>query len=175
MGRSCPHNFCIFKCYASHSRMEKGLFNLLGVFVCCVFLCPRALQLLFYPNSPPGHNHKLFWNLMFPFSRSRSKRLRYSPTSWHSNLWLRQKWKVIFTSRPLYGPEMIFYTLRTWGWMSEAVWQRQSNAARRPSLGAQTKFVNVRYEVFTAVTMKNGVFWDVTPCGLCKNRRFGGT
>jgi hypothetical protein len=26
-----------------------------------------------------------------------------------------------------------------------------------------------------AVTMKNTVFWDVTPCGSCKNRRFGGT
>jgi hypothetical protein len=23
--------------------------------------------------------------------------------------------------------------------------------------------------------IKNGVFWDVTPCGSCKNRRFGGT
>jgi hypothetical protein len=33
----------------------------------------------------------------------------------------------------------------------------------------------VKFEVFTAVTMKNGVFWDVTPCGSCKNRRFGGT
>jgi hypothetical protein len=22
---------------------------------------------------------------------------------------------------------------------------------------------------------KNGVFWDVTQCGSCKNRRFGGT
>jgi hypothetical protein len=32
----------------------------------------------------------------------------------------------------------------------------------------------LRFEVFTAVTMKNGVFWDVTPCGSCKNRRFGG-
>jgi hypothetical protein len=31
----------------------------------------------------------------------------------------------------------------------------------------------VRFEVFTAVTMKNGVFWDVTLCGSCKNRRFG--
>jgi hypothetical protein len=29
----------------------------------------------------------------------------------------------------------------------------------------------VRFEVFTAVTVKNGVFWDVTPCGSCKNRR----
>jgi hypothetical protein len=22
---------------------------------------------------------------------------------------------------------------------------------------------------------QDGVFWDVTPCGSCKNRRFGGT
>jgi hypothetical protein len=33
----------------------------------------------------------------------------------------------------------------------------------------------VRFEVFTAVTMKNGVFWVVTPCGSCNNRRFGVT
>jgi hypothetical protein len=33
----------------------------------------------------------------------------------------------------------------------------------------------LRFEVFTPVTMKNGVFWDVTPCGPCKNRRFIGT
>jgi hypothetical protein len=33
----------------------------------------------------------------------------------------------------------------------------------------------VRIEFFTAVIMKNGVFWDVTLCGSCKNRRFGGT
>jgi hypothetical protein len=32
-----------------------------------------------------------------------------------------------------------------------------------------------RFEVFTAVTMKNGVFWDITPCGSCKNQRFRGT
>jgi hypothetical protein len=37
------------------------------------------------------------------------------------------------------------------------------------------KCQHVRFEVFTAVTMKNGVFWDVTPCGSCKNRRLGGT
>jgi hypothetical protein len=34
---------------------------------------------------------------------------------------------------------------------------------------------NVRFEVFTAVCMKNAVFWDVTPCASCKNRRIGGT
>jgi hypothetical protein len=33
----------------------------------------------------------------------------------------------------------------------------------------------VRFDVFSAVTMKNGVFWNITLCGSCKNRRFGGT
>jgi hypothetical protein len=36
-------------------------------------------------------------------------------------------------------------------------------------------FYCVRFEVYTAETMNNGVFRDVTPCGSCKNRRFGGT
>jgi hypothetical protein len=39
-------------------------------------------------------------------------------------------------------------------------------------LASQTEVV--RFDVFKAVTMKNGVFWDVAPCGSCKNRRFGG-
>jgi hypothetical protein len=30
-------------------------------------------------------------------------------------------------------------------------------------------YVGIRFEVFTAVGMKNGVFWDVTPRGSCKN------
>jgi hypothetical protein len=38
-----------------------------------------------------------------------------------------------------------------------------------------TVYGYVRFEVFTAVTMKNGVFWDVTPCGSCNNQHFGGT
>jgi hypothetical protein len=29
----------------------------------------------------------------------------------------------------------------------------------------------LRSEVFTAVTMKNAVFWDVAQCSSCKNRR----
>jgi hypothetical protein len=33
----------------------------------------------------------------------------------------------------------------------------------------------VRFEVFTAVTMKNAVLWDVAPCRYCVNRRFRGT
>jgi hypothetical protein len=49
-------------------------------------------------------------------------------------------------------------------------------ASKIPQCNCSHTWVNsVRYEVFTAVTMKNGVFWDVTPCGSCKNRRFRGT
>jgi hypothetical protein len=36
-----------------------------------------------------------------------------------------------------------------------------------PLLMISLRFVT--FEVFTVVTMKNGVFWDVTPCGSCKN------
>jgi hypothetical protein len=35
-------------------------------------------------------------------------------------------------------------------------------------------FANVRFEVFTLVTMKNAIFWDVALCTSCVNRRFGG-
>jgi hypothetical protein len=31
----------------------------------------------------------------------------------------------------------------------------------------------VRFEGFTAVSMKNAVFWDVAPCKSCVNRHFG--
>jgi hypothetical protein len=34
---------------------------------------------------------------------------------------------------------------------------------------------HVRFEIFTVVTMKNGVFWAAMPCGSCKNRYFGGS
>jgi hypothetical protein len=39
----------------------------------------------------------------------------------------------------------------------------------------EKSITNVRVEVFSAESMKNGVFWVVTPCGSCKNRRLGGT
>jgi hypothetical protein len=35
--------------------------------------------------------------------------------------------------------------------------------------------IPVKFELFTAVTMKNAVFWDVTPCTSCVNLGFGGT
>jgi hypothetical protein len=33
----------------------------------------------------------------------------------------------------------------------------------------------VKFDVFTAVTVKNANSWELTPCGSCKNQRFGGT
>jgi hypothetical protein len=39
----------------------------------------------------------------------------------------------------------------------------------RVSAADPSRLINVRYEVFTAVTMKNVVFWDVIPCGSFKN------
>jgi hypothetical protein len=39
------------------------------------------------------------------------------------------------------------------------------------ALDGRTNVFNVRFEVFTAVTMNNAVFWDVASCGSCLNRR----
>jgi hypothetical protein len=39
--------------------------------------------------------------------------------------------------------------------------------------GCETWSLTVREE--RKLRVKNDVFWDVTPCGSCKNRRFGGT
>jgi hypothetical protein len=69
------------------------------------------------------------------------------------------------------------------GWIAGIHFQVQ--VTLRPTVNHCTKSRNppilkycshyVRFEVFTAVTLKNCVFWDDTPCGSCKNRRFGGT
>jgi hypothetical protein len=40
------------------------------------------------------------------------------------------------------------------------------------SLSANEEITHVGFDVFTAVTMKNALFWDVTPCASCMNRRF---
>jgi hypothetical protein len=34
---------------------------------------------------------------------------------------------------------------------------------------------SIRFDVFTEVTIKNAVFWEVTPWVSCMNRRFGRT
>jgi hypothetical protein len=72
--------------------------------------------------------------------------------------------------------------------LQSAVSSLQSySVTARPSSGLSLRSINricpssvrsdiyARFEVFTAVTMKDAVFWDVTPCGSCKNRRCGGS
>jgi hypothetical protein len=39
----------------------------------------------------------------------------------------------------------------------------------------QSLYDYVRFEVFTAVNMKNAALWAAMPCGSCKNRLFEGT
>jgi hypothetical protein len=56
--------------------------------------------------------------------------------------------------------------------------KRKFGTKREEGTGICGKVHNEKYvrsEVFIEVTMKNGVFLDVTPCDSCKNRRFGGT
>jgi hypothetical protein len=43
-----------------------------------------------------------------------------------------------------------------------------TEVSMRDEIQNDLKYSCVRLEVFTVVTMKNGVFWDVTPCGSCK-------
>jgi hypothetical protein len=63
-----------------------------------------------------------------------------------------------------------------WNWLQEA-YDNTHHYNSVPTFTILTLYylLFIRFEVFTAVAMKNGVFWDVTPCVSCKNRRFGGT
>jgi hypothetical protein len=79
------------------------------------------------------------------------------------NKCLNRNWHVI----KMYMRSITFMSLlNKYGTEMNAIYVLNSRI-RWPSL------LHVRLEVFTAVTMKNGVFRDVTPCGSCKNRRFG--
>jgi hypothetical protein len=51
---------------------------------------------------------------------------------------------------------------------------RTSQETHYVSTTESSQLMLCKFEVFTAVTMKNAVFWDVTLFGSCKNRRFGG-
>jgi hypothetical protein len=56
---------------------------------------------------------------------------------------------------------------------------RQARATLRENLDFphlyQLSLRQVTGSAPTVHVLKNGVFWDVTPLGSCKNRRFGGT
>jgi hypothetical protein len=48
-----------------------------------------------------------------------------------------------------------------------------SNVVTLVSMSGMLIMLNVRSEFFTAVTVKNVVFWDATQCGSCKNLPHG--
>jgi hypothetical protein len=50
----------------------------------------------------------------------------------------------------------------------EFIFQLPNASSRTVALGFTQRLTEIS-------NRKNGVFWDVTPCGYCKNRRFGGT
>jgi hypothetical protein len=53
---------------------------------------------------------------------------------------------------------------------------RVSDSNRGWGASSPSRFLAVSLDPLQTNTgMKNGVFWDFTPCGSCKNRRFGGT
>jgi hypothetical protein len=48
----------------------------------------------------------------------------------------------------------------------------QTTRCHNPEYFNLNEHTVVRFEVFTAVTVKNAVLWDVAPCRDCVNRRF---
>jgi hypothetical protein len=60
-------------------------------------------------------------------------------------------------------------------WRQSIPPKRRATSIRVDLLASEKSDFFVRSKVFAAVTMKKGVLWDATPCGFCKNRRFGGT
>jgi hypothetical protein len=52
---------------------------------------------------------------------------------------------------------------------------RSKIRALRSVVERKQQYADTRCHGGALQQMKNGVFWDVTPCGSCKNRRFGGT
>jgi hypothetical protein len=63
--------------------------------------------------------------------------------------------------------------------VSEEHWASFIRVTRICELGTMLTvtlyFIAVCAGCYLGLTLKNGVFWVVTPCGSCKNRRFGGT
>jgi hypothetical protein len=87
--------------------------------------------------------------------------------------WRRQytwMWRHVDLVRTEVSEELITSIIRV-----EIITDLGITLAVNISWGMLIKLKHVRFEVFTAVTMNNVVFWDVTPCASCKNRHFGVT
>jgi hypothetical protein len=85
----------------------------------------------------------------------------------------------ILEQQNLAGYSLIDVTTR-WSKPSDTMLQTSSHFSiltiNVPGCSVEMVQVMMKTAVETPnLTLKNGVFWDVTPCGSCKNRRFGGT
>jgi hypothetical protein len=65
----------------------------------------------------------------------------------------------------------------TYRWTNEQTQNRlfQNSHRRHSGWGGSSDDLFIWSEVFTAVTMKDAVFWNVEQSTYCENRRFGGT
>jgi hypothetical protein len=84
--------------------------------------------------------------------------------------------KGISLNRAAIETKALNYFKRVKGEKTIKCTKKQKVADADPSLGRSMqipgdtdKSLCVKFEVFTAVTMKNGVSCDVTPCGSCRN------
>jgi hypothetical protein len=84
-----------------------------------------------------------------------------------------QQFSTLFHQYPAAGVAQALFPLRN---PTERVTWSETGRARRPLhlLSSAAPALPVLW--YGSLELReNGVFWDVTPCGSCKNRRFRGT
>jgi hypothetical protein len=153
-----------------------------------IFHGPEYSSCICNPQIDTGKSLSFFWMILseFPVGCATTTYIKNQPKLWHHIPTNHVFHKTLQLPPPNKTPEIIpwpehmryrnntrwnFGNYRTWDQRRED-WSIQFTLRH---LRNSTTDQFSRFEGFTAVTMKNGVFWDVTPCGSCKNRRFGGT
>jgi hypothetical protein len=104
-----------------------------------------------------------------------SSTLMLSSSNWFLNKSIKHDQVLARKSRHyrITAFQLLAMSRNKWQYVTVAGSARKVTLISAPwSFPGNSKFVS--FEVFTAVIIKNGVFWDVTSCGSCKNLRFGG-
>jgi hypothetical protein len=71
------------------------------------------------------------------------------------------------------GSQESVYVTCVWAFITKNVIVVTANDGSKEVSTGASKEVSSNLRIL--VVVKNGFFWDVTPYGYCKNRRFGGT
>jgi hypothetical protein len=86
---------------------------------------------------------------------------------WRKN---REGLEPVWTLPGIEQPVAVFYE----DWGNPNLWSKYMNFA--PKFFIQYRSHRTKLKLLWGkVSMKNSVFWDITPFGFCRNRRFGGT